>query len=68
MSAGDHNLPQGWRGYWADVPSFIVEIDNIANNNHATYRAHFEGDRVLFGGQETAHELGVQFEGRLQSP
>jgi hypothetical protein len=68
MSLGDHNLPQGYRGYWADNQTFVLEHDNIANNDHATYQARFEGDRVLLGGQETAHELGMQFEGWQQSP
>lgn len=68
MSSGDHNLPQGYRGSWADAQTFVLEYDNIANNDHATYRLRFEGDRVLIEGQETAHELGVTFEGRLQEP
>jgi CubicO group peptidase (beta-lactamase class C family) len=68
MSPGDHNLPQGYRGYWADSQTFILEYDNIANNDHATYRLHFEGDRVLIGGQETSHALGTQFEGYMQNP
>jgi len=68
MSSGDHNLPQGYRGSWPDAQTFAFEYDNIANNDYATYRLRFEGDRVLLSGQETAHELGTQFEGRLQEP
>jgi hypothetical protein len=68
MSLGDHNLPQGYRGYWADDQTFILEHDNIANNDHAVFRAHIEGDRIVMGGQETDHELSIQFEGRLQDP
>jgi hypothetical protein len=68
MSLGDHNLPQGYRGYWADDMSFIMEYDNIANNDHAVFQARFEGERVLLSAQETAHELSAQFEGRLQNP
>ena len=68
MSMSEHSLPQGYRGSWADAQTFAFEYDNIANNDHATYRLRFEGDRVLLSGQETAHELGTQFEGRLQEP
>jgi hypothetical protein len=68
VSLGDHDLPQGYRGYWADAQTFVFEYDNIANNDHATYTVRFKGERVLFGGQETAHELGLQVEGRLQEP
>jgi CubicO group peptidase (beta-lactamase class C family) len=67
ISLGEHNLPQGYRGYWADAQTFVFEYDNIANNDHGKYRLHFEGKRVLFAGQETAHELGIQLEGTMQS-
>jgi hypothetical protein len=68
MSTGDHDLPQGYRGSWDDPQTFVFEYDNIANNDHITFRLRFEADRVLLSGQETAHELGTQFEGRLQAP
>jgi hypothetical protein len=68
MSPGDHGLPQGYRGAWADAQTFVLEYDNIANNDHAAIRLRFEGERVLLGLQETAHELSVQFEGRLLEP
>jgi CubicO group peptidase (beta-lactamase class C family) len=68
MSPGDHNLPQGYRGAWADPQTFVFEYDNIANNDHIIFRMRVEGSRVLMIGQETAHELGVTFEGRLQQP
>jgi CubicO group peptidase (beta-lactamase class C family) len=68
MSVGDHNLPQGYRGDWADTQTFILEYDNIANNDHVTYQLRLEGERVVMSVQETAHEIGLQIEGRLQSP
>jgi hypothetical protein len=68
MSSGDHNLPQGLRGSWADTQTFVLEYDNIANNDHIIYRMRVEGSRVMMTVQETAHEPGVTFEGRLQNP
>lgn len=68
MSSGEHSLPQGYRGAWADGQTFVFEYDNIANNDHIIFRMRVEGSRVLMTGQETAHELGVTFEGRLQEP
>jgi hypothetical protein len=62
---GKYDLPQGLRGEWADDQTFVVEYDNIANNDHLFLRFHFAGDRVTVEGQETAHELGVRIEGRL---
>jgi hypothetical protein len=68
MAAGDHGLPEGRRGAWVDPQTFVMEYDNIANNDHATFRLRFVGDRLLLSGQETAHELGIEYEGRLKQP
>jgi hypothetical protein len=68
MSVGAHDLPQGYRGCWADPQTFLLEYDNIANNDHATIQVRFEGERMLMSVQETAHERGTQFEGHLQEP
>jgi hypothetical protein len=40
-----------------------MEYDNIANNDHVFLRMSFDGDRVAVESRETAHELGVRFEG-----
>ncbi len=63
---GDYNLSQGLRGYWADAQTFVLESDEIANNDHVILRMRFEGDRVVIEGQETSHEIGVRVEGRLE--
>ncbi len=68
MSQGDYGHPLGVRGYWADAQTFVFEYAGITSNDHYTWRMRFEGNRVIMEGQETAHELGVQFEGRLRSP
>lgn len=68
MSVGEHGLPQGYRGYWVAPQTFILEYDNIANNDHATIQMRFEDKRVRMSVQETAHELSLQVEGRLQEP
>lgn len=68
MSVGYHGLSQGFRGYWADPQTFILEYDNIANNDHAMIQLRIEGKRVLMSVRETAHELSLQVEGRLQEP
>jgi len=68
MSMGDYDLPRGLRGVWADDQTFVLEYAGIAHNDHFTFRLHFEGDRAVMEGQETAHELGMRFEGRLEKP
>lgn len=65
---GEFDLPQGLRGGWVDEQTFVFEYDEVANNDHAFYRIHFVDGRMQVQGQETAHELGVQVEGRLQTP
>jgi|GEM_PF-89082 len=61
---GEYGFPEGMRGYWADGETFILERDAAAMNDHATYEMHFEGKKVTLKGQETAHELGIQLEGK----
>lgn len=68
MSRGSYGAPQGVRGSWADDRTFVFEYAGIANNDHWAYWVRFEGHRVTMQGQETAHELGVTIQGRLQSP
>ncbi len=65
---GDYNMPQGLRGYWPDAQNFMLESDEIAKNDHVILRMRFEGDRVAIESQETAHELSVKFEGRIEKP
>jgi len=65
MSEGPFGLPQGLRGEWVDERTFVMEYDNIANNDHLFLRMSFDGDRVVVESRETAHELGVRFEGRV---
>ncbi len=61
---GDYNLPHGQRGYWADSKTFVLELDEIANNVHLILRMHFEGDHVVVECQEISFELGVRIEGQ----
>jgi len=68
MSKGEYGSPQGLRGSWTDAQTFVFEYAGITNNDHWGFRMRFQGDRVVVDGQETAHELGVRFEGRLQRP
>lgn len=68
MSPSDFGLPQGARGSWTEEGTFVMEVDSAANNDHAFYTIRFEDGRLLIGGQETAHELGTEVEGRLQEP
>ena len=65
---GDHTLPQGLRGEWEDEQTFVAEYDNIGNNDHLFLRLTFAGDRLILESHETAHELGVRIEGKLQTP
>jgi CubicO group peptidase (beta-lactamase class C family) len=68
MSEGEYGLPQGLRGEWVDERTFALEYDNIGNNDHIFLRLSFAGDRVTIESHETAHELGVRFEGRARDP
>jgi hypothetical protein len=64
MSEGPFGLPQGLRGQWAGEKAFLLEYDNIANNDHFFLRLSFDGDSVTVESRETAHELDARFEGR----
>jgi hypothetical protein len=64
MSVGDHGLRQGYRGTWTDDRTFMLEYDNIANNDHAMITASFQGDRMQMTVQETAHETAVEVTGK----
>jgi hypothetical protein len=48
--------------------TLVLEYDNIANNDHVMLHMLFEGNRVVVEGRETAHEVGVRFEGTLDQP
>lgn len=68
MSNGNFDLPQGRRGEWIEADTFLIEYDNIGNNDHVFFKLHFAGDRLLMEAKETAHEGGYSFEGQLVSP
>jgi hypothetical protein len=65
---GEFGLPQGMRGYWSDEETFVLEHDQIANNEHFIYQIHFAGEGILIEGTQTAHELGISVRGMLQKP
>jgi hypothetical protein len=65
---GKFDLPMGLRGYWADSQTFVFEYDTIANNNHFIVRMQFEDSQVVVTAQEADDEVGVTFEGNLQTP
>jgi CubicO group peptidase (beta-lactamase class C family) len=67
LSPGEYDLPQGNRGHWVDAQTFMLEHDEIANNDHILFLIQFAGDRVILEGQETGHELGISLEGRMES-
>jgi CubicO group peptidase (beta-lactamase class C family) len=67
LSPGEYDLPQGNRGHWVDAQTFMLEHDEIANNDHILFFMKFAGDRVILEGQETAHELGISVEGHMES-
>jgi CubicO group peptidase (beta-lactamase class C family) len=68
MSTGDYNLPEGLRGEWIAADTFLLEYDNIGNNDHVFFNLRFEGDTLAMEARETAHESGYSLEGRLASP
>ncbi len=68
FSPGPDGRPLAYRGAWTDAQTFFLEYDGITNNDHSLFQFHFEGDRVEVSVQETAHDVGAQFVGRLQEP
>ena len=68
FSPGLDGRPVAFRGTWTDSQTFLLEYDGITNNDHAFLQFRFEGDRVEVSVQETAHDVGAQFVGRLQQP
>jgi hypothetical protein len=51
-----------------DDQTFACEYDNIANNDHIMLRLRFAGDLLVIESHETAHQLGVRIEGRVENP
>jgi len=68
FSTGPDGRPVAFRGAWSDAQTFFLEYDGITNNDHSLLQFRFDGDQVEVNVQETAHEVGVSFEGRLQNP
>lgn len=68
FSPGPDGRPVAFRGAWIDAQTFFLEYDGITNNDHSLFQFRFEGDWVEVNVQETAHEVGAQFVGRLQQP
>ena len=73
MSPGEHDLPQGLRGTWADAQTLVLEYDSIANNDHVFLRMTFMGDRVVVEARSVSQHAAVPgeaatFAGRLVRP
>jgi CubicO group peptidase (beta-lactamase class C family) len=68
FSPGPDGRPLAHRGAWIDDQTFFLEYDGITNNDHSLFQFRFEGDRIEVSVQETAHDVGAQFVGRLQQP
>jgi CubicO group peptidase (beta-lactamase class C family) len=68
MSSGDFDLPMGLRGKWVEADTFLIEYDNIANNDHVFLKSRFAGDGLVMEIRETAHEGSYSLEGRLAGP
>jgi hypothetical protein len=68
FSPGPDGRPLAHRGAWIDTQTFFLEYDGVTNNDHSLFRLRFEGDWVEVKVQETAHDVGAKFVGRLQQP
>ena len=68
MFKGEHGLPAGDRGHWADASTFILERETIAGGEAFTYVVKFEGDRLTMTQSERDHTGGPTFTGTLQNP
>ena len=68
FSTGPDGRPVAFRGAWVDAQTFLLEYDGITNNDHSLLQFRFDADQVEVSVQETAHEVGEQFMGRLQQP
>ncbi len=47
MTPGEHGFAVGWRGYWEDATTFVLERDQIANLDAYVYRLRFAGETVV---------------------
>jgi len=68
FSVGSDDRPTAYRGAWTDAQTFFLEYNGITNNDHSLFQLHFEGDQVDVKVQETAHDVGAHFVGRMQKP
>lgn len=68
FTTGLDGRPLALRGGWTDAQTFVFEYEGITTNDHILLQFHFEGDQVEVEAQETAHEVGAQFVGRLREP
>ena len=67
MSLGQNNFPAGYRGYWADKQTFVLEVDDIANLEAYVVQLHFADNQVVLEGTERTHESVIPFRGKLQN-
>jgi CubicO group peptidase (beta-lactamase class C family) len=66
MSPGQNNFPAGYRGYWADNQSFVVDVEEIANIEAYTVKLRFVDDQVVVEVNERTHEAVITFGGKQQ--
>jgi hypothetical protein len=64
-SPGTWGLPIGMRGEWTDPQTFILERDEIANNDAVLVTVHFEGDQVAIEVRERTVEATATVTGTL---
>jgi CubicO group peptidase (beta-lactamase class C family) len=67
MSPGRNGFPAGYRGYWADNQTFVLEVNEIANREAYDLRLHFTDDRAVLEAKERTHESGMKFDGKMHN-
>ena len=62
-SPGAWGLPVGMRGTWTDEQTFVIERDEIANNDALIATLRFDGNDITMDVQERTDEVTVSISG-----
>jgi CubicO group peptidase (beta-lactamase class C family) len=65
LSVGDGTFPQGFRGYWENQDTFVVDNIVLGQMWQATYRIQFSGDAIHLSRQEKGSGSKIEVQGTL---
>jgi len=67
FSLGDGTFPQGFRGYWENQDTLVVEAIMLGQIEQFNYRIQFHGDTIQIFGQEKYSGIKIEACGTLSS-